>query len=61
MSETVSLCKSGGPTNIPASDEWSVTHQIVVPKVYQSEILKLANESSVGGHLSINKTNSKIT
>ena len=45
----------------PASEEWSVVHQIVVPKVYQSEILKLAHESSMGGHLVINKTYSKIT
>ena len=32
-----------------------------MPKVYQSEILKLAPESSMGGHLGINKTYSKIT
>ena len=49
------------PPNIPASEEWSVVHQIVVPKVYQSEILKLAHESSMVGHLGINKTYSKIT
>ena len=49
------------PPNVPASEEWSVVHQIVVPKVYQSEILKLAHESPLGGHLGINKTYSKIT
>ena len=49
------------PPNVPPSEEWSVVHQIVVPKVYQSEILKLAHESSMGGHLGINKTYSKIT
>ena len=36
-------------------------HQIVVPKVYQCEILILAHDSSMGGHLGINKTYSKIT
>ena len=49
------------PSTFPTSEEWSVLHQIVVPKVYQSEILKLAHESSMGGHLGINKTYSKIT
>ena len=32
-----------------------------MPKVYQNEILKLAHESSMGGHVGINKTYSKIT
>ena len=49
------------PPNVPASEERSVVHQIVVPKVYQIVILKLAHESSMGGHLGINKTYSNIT
>ena len=55
------LIRKRRPPNVPASEDWSVVHQIVVPKVYQSEILKLAHESSMGGHLGINKTYSKIT
>ena len=49
------LMRKWRPPNVPASEEWSVVHQIVVPKVYQSEILKLAHESPMGGHLGINK------
>ena len=49
------------PPNVTASEEWSVVHQIVVPKVHQSEILKLVHESSMGGLLGINKTYGKIT
>ena len=55
------LMRKWRPPNVLASEEWSVVHQIVVPKVYQGEILKLAHESSMGGHLGINKTYSKIT
>ena len=55
------LMRKWRPPNIPASEEWSVVHQIVVPKVYQREILKLAHESPMGGHLGINKTYNKIT
>ena len=35
---------------IPADDEWAVNHQIVVPKIYRSEILSLANETPMSGH-----------
>ena len=49
------------PPSVPVSDKWSVIHQTVVPKVCQSEILKLSHESSMCGHLSINKIYSEIT
>ena len=55
VSNGVLMCK-WRPSNVPASDEWLVVRRVVVPKVYQSEILKLAHESSVDGHLGINKT-----
>ena len=55
------LMQKWRPPNVPASEEWSVVYQIVVPKVYQSEILKLAHKPSMDGHLGINKTYNKIT
>ena len=39
------LVQKWRPLNVPTSENWSVVHQIIVPKVYQSEILKLAHES----------------
>ena len=45
---------------VPADDEWAVNHQIVVPKIYRSEILSLAHETPVSGHLGVNKTYQKI-
>ena len=45
---------------IPAHDEWAVSHQIVVPKIYRSEIISLAHETPVSGHLGVNKTYHKI-
>ena len=44
----------------PANEEWSVVHQIVVPKIYQSEILHIAHEHPLSGHLGVNKTYNKI-
>ena len=50
------MCK-WRPLNIPADQEWSVVHQIVVPKVYRSEILNtIAHEHPLSCHLGVNKT-----
>ena len=45
---------------VSADDEWAVNHQIVVPKIYRSEILSLAHETPMSGLLGINKTYHKI-
>ena len=45
---------------VSADDEWAVNHQIVVPKIYRSEILSLAHETPMSGHLGVNKTYHKI-
>ena len=48
------------PPDVSAGDEWTVNHQIVVPRAYRSEILNLANETPMLGHLGINQTYHKI-
>ena len=45
---------------VSADIEWAVNHQIVVPKIYRSEILSLAHETPMSGHLGVNKTYHKI-
>ena len=47
---------------IPADDGWVVNHQIVVTKIYISEIFSLAHEKPMSGHLQVgvNKTYQKI-
>ena len=42
------------------TDECAVSHQIVVPKIYSSQILSLAHETPRSGHLGVNKTYHKI-
>ena len=54
------LMRKWRPFDVPADDEWSVYHQIVVPKSYRHEILSIAHESPMPGHLGINKTYHKI-
>ena len=35
---------------VPADDEWAVNHQIVVLKIYRSEIFSVAHETPMSGH-----------
>ena len=39
------------PPDVSAEDELTVNHQIVVPRVYRPEILNLAHETPMSGHL----------
>ena len=48
------------PPDVSADDEWTVNHKIVVPRAYRPEILKLAHETPMSGHLGVNKTFHKI-
>ena len=48
------------PRDAPADEEWQVVHQIVVTKKYCGEIISLAHESPMAGHLGVNKTYLRI-
>lgn len=48
------------PPEVPAGDIWKNIFQIVVPRPYQEEILKIAHDSPRVGHLGVNKTHERI-
>ena len=48
------------PPEARVNEEWRVVHQIVVPKRYRQDILSLAHDAPLAGHLGISKTYSKI-
>ena len=54
------LMRKWRPPDVSADDEWTVNHQIVVPRAYRPEILNLAHETPMSGHLGVNKTYHKI-
>ena len=54
------LMRKWRPPDVSADDEWTVNHQIVVPRAYRSEILNLPHETPMSGHLGVNKTYHKI-
>ena len=47
-------------SEVSADDEWAVNHQIMVPRIYRSEILSLAHETPMSSHLGVNNTYQKI-
>ena len=44
------------PPEAPASHDWKVGYQVVIPKKHQHDILSLAHDSPIAGHLGIKKT-----
>ncbi|CAB3998780.1 Transposon Ty3-I Gag-Pol poly [Paramuricea clavata] len=54
------LMRKWRPPDVSVDDEWSVRYQIVIPKPYREEVLRLAHETPLSGHLGINKTYEKI-
>ena len=43
-----------------ADTEWSVIYQIVIPLLYRKEIISMAHDTPMSGHLGVNKTNHKL-
>ena len=54
------LMRKWRPVNAPADQEWQVVHQIVLPKMYRSNVLKIAHEAPLAGHVGVNKTVKRI-
>lgn len=43
-----------------SSDNWNTVTQIVVPKPFRNEILRLAHDDPFAGHLGVNKTYDRV-
>ena len=54
------LMRKWRTTQRPADEEWSIVHQTVIPPCYRDEILRIAHEIPVAGHLGIRKTQSRV-
>lgn len=54
------LMRKWRPLDASLTEEWRIIHQIVIPKVYREEILNIAHNTPMSGHLGINKTHDKI-
>uniref|UniRef100_A0A674NL88 Gypsy retrotransposon integrase-like protein 1 n=1 Tax=Takifugu rubripes TaxID=31033 RepID=A0A674NL88_TAKRU len=54
------LMRKFTPPCVSPAEDWCVSTQIVVPRPYRSEILSLAHETPLSGHLGIRKTHDRI-
>ena len=45
---------------VPASQEWKALYQIVLPQKYRHDVLSLAHEAPMAGHLGMKKTYCKV-
>ena len=54
------LMRKWRPPEVPASDEWKVVYQIVLLYKYRHDVLSLAHETPMAGHLGVNKTYRKV-
>jgi hypothetical protein len=54
------LMRKWMPPEASLDEEWLAVHQVVVPTKYRGEILNLAHENPMGGHLGVRKTKVKI-
>ncbi|XP_027858578.1 uncharacterized protein LOC114135468 [Xiphophorus couchianus] len=59
LNDGVLMCK-WTPLNVSQVEEWSVVKQVVVPAPYRPEILRLARDSPLAGHLGIKETYDRI-
>ncbi|XP_072182256.1 uncharacterized protein [Diadema setosum] len=67
VNETVKFYKRDGilmrrwrPPDATSDEDFRDVHQVVLPKMYRKEIISLAHEAPLAGHLGINKTQEKV-
>ena len=54
------LMRKFRPPHMPADEDWPEQHQIVLPSSYRPEVLRIAHETPLSGHLSVSKTYLKL-
>ena len=54
------LMRKYRPPDVSLKEDWSIVHQVVVPKPYRNEILSMAHDLPLSGHLGIRKTKDRI-
>ena len=54
------LMRKWRPIDVPMDQEWSCVYQVVIPPIYRQDILSLAHEGPMAGHLGVRKTCDRI-
>lgn len=53
------LFRKWRPPQRPAGEDWASYEQVVLPQFYRLEVMSLANDSVLGGHMGVQKTQEK--
>ena len=54
------LMRKWRPRDVPATDTWRTLYQIVVPQSKRQDVLSMAHETPLAGHLGVNKTYQRV-
>ena len=54
------LMRKFRPPDVPADEEWMITHQIVLPDCYRQQCLSIAHDHPMSGHLGVKKTLQRV-
>lgn len=54
------LMRKWRSSTVPANESWKEIHQIVLPKCYRNEVVQVAHELPMSGHLGVRKTQDRI-
>ncbi|PIK33459.1 hypothetical protein BSL78_29724 [Apostichopus japonicus] len=60
MSKSGVLMRKWRHPEVAANEEWLVFHQIVVPSEYRAQIIQVAHDHAMSGHLGVRKTRDRI-
>ncbi|KAL2085961.1 hypothetical protein ACEWY4_019281 [Coilia grayii] len=55
------LMRKWRPPDRPASEDWAVVEQVVLPVCFRKDVLRLAHETAMAGHVGVRKTQGRIT
>ena len=58
--KSVILMKKFSPSDVKLDESWRIRHQIVLPQSYCDNVLSIAHDIPLAGHLGVNKTTDRI-
>jgi hypothetical protein len=54
------LMRKWRPSDVPADESWHEVHQVVLPESYRTDVIRIAHELPLSGHLGVRKTQGRI-
>lgn len=55
------LMRKWRPPDVTANSDWCIRYQVVVPTIYREEVMSMAHDTPMSGHLGVRKTYDRIS